>query len=200
MKPKLQPLIRYSVVALAALLSLPAASPPSDTTSLALDTEESAFLALLNDYRAQHGVGPLQISVALENSSRWMSNDMATKNYASHTDSLGRDPHSRMVAFHYTHSTWGENIAAGAPDAQRTLNDLATACDPDTSGHCTYNHRKNMLNPSFKAIGIGRAYKAGSAYGGWYWTTDFGGEVDQTIGSAQGFTTGSEATALRRRR
>ena len=31
-----------------------------------------------------------------------------------------------------------------------------------------------MLGANYTAIGIGRAYTAGSPYG-WYWTTDFGG-------------------------
>ena len=31
-------------------------------------------------------------------------------------------------------------------------------------------------------LGIGRVYNASSTYR-WYWTTDFGGYVDQTIGS-----------------
>jgi hypothetical protein len=37
-----------------------------------------------------------------------------------------------------------------------------------------------MLNPSFVVIGIGRAFNSNSTYG-WYWTTDFGGFLDQTI-------------------
>lgn len=188
MKPKLNNFIRYSVVALAALSWLPAAPTPAipGDSPQALDNQELAFLTLINDLRAQHGAGPLQVSVALENSSRWMSNDMATKNYASHTDSLGRDPHTRIVAFHYTYSPWGENIAGGFADAPNTLHDLEAACDPDASGRCTYGHLKNMLNPSYKVIGIGRAHKAGSAYGGWFWTTDFGGKVDQTVETVTG--------------
>jgi uncharacterized protein YkwD len=143
-----------------------------------LDSEESAFLTLINNYRAQNGVGPLQISAALENSSKWMSGDMAAKNYFSHTDSLGRDPGTRLAAFGYTFFPWGENLAAGYSDAQATLDQWINACDPDGSGACSFGHRRNMLNPSFQAIGIGRAFGSGSTYG-WYWTTDFGGPVDR---------------------
>ncbi|HVW85910.1 MAG TPA: CAP domain-containing protein, partial [Bryobacteraceae bacterium] len=152
----------------------PAPPPGGGGGTTALDSEESAFLTLINNYRAQNGAGPLKVSPTLENSSTWMSNDMASKNYVSHTDSLGRDPGSRLAAFGYTYSPWGENIAAGYSDAQSVLSQWMNACDPDASGTCTYAHRKNMLNPSFAAIGIGRAYGAGSSYG-WYWTTDFGG-------------------------
>jgi uncharacterized protein YkwD len=146
-----------------------------------LDSEELTFLTLLNTYRAQNGAGPLQVSIALENSSTWMSNDMASKNYFSHTDSLGRDPFTRMAAFGYSYATAeGENIAAGNSDAQNTLTQWQTACDPDSSGACTFAHRQNMLNPSYVVIGIGRAFGANSTYG-WYWTTDFGGFLDATL-------------------
>jgi uncharacterized protein YkwD/chitodextrinase len=158
----------------------PGPSPdPSGTPSL--DSEESAFLTLINNYRAQNGAGPLQVSATLESSSKWMSNDMAAKNYVSHGDSLGRSAGARLAAFGYTYSPWGENIAAGFSDAQSALNGWINACDPDASGNCTYAHRSNMLNKSFVAIGIGRAYGASSGYG-WYWTTDFGGYLDKPIG------------------
>src|ERR1043166_5604000 len=147
-----------------------------------LDSEQSAFVTLINTYRAQNGAGPLQVSVALQQSSQWMSGDLAAKNYFSHTDSLGRDPFTRMSAFGYTHYPEGENIAAGYSDAQNTFTQWQTACDPDSTGACTYAHRQNMLNPGYKVFGIGRAYNASSTYR-WYWTTDFGGFVDQTIGS-----------------
>ena len=152
-----------------------------NATSIATpDSEGWTFLTLINNFRAQNGAGPLQVSMALENSSQWMSNDMAAKNYVSHTDSLGRTAGVRLAAFGYPYSSWGENIAAGFSDAQSTFNQWATACDPDSSGNCTFAHRQNMLNPSFVVIGIGRAFNGNSTYG-WYWTTDFGGVLDATI-------------------
>jgi uncharacterized protein YkwD/chitodextrinase len=155
-------------------------STPTPGGTPTVDSEEWNFLTLINNYRAQNGAGPLQVSVDLENSSQWMSNDMATNNYASHTDSLGRDPGTRLAAFGYTYTPWGENIAGGYSDAQDTFTQWMYACDPDTSGNCTYAHRKNMLYAGFNVIGIARSYSSSSAYG-WYWVTDFGGYVDQTI-------------------
>jgi uncharacterized protein YkwD len=169
-------MIAYALLALAASLSLPAVAHADG----GMDTEESAFLTLINNYRAQHGASPLEVSAALENSAHWMSNDMAAKDYTRHTDSLGRDVRTRLKAFHYGYSPGAENIAGGTADAENTLRRWETACDPDASGACTYAHRINILNASFKVIGIGRAYSATSTYG-WYWTTDFGGVTDQTI-------------------
>ena len=159
------------------LFSLALSTPSYSQT---LDSEELSFLTLINNYRAQNGAGALQVSVALQNSSTWMSTDMATKNYFSHTDSLGRDPFTRMKAFGYSYLPAGENIAAGYSDAQNTFNLWVNACDPDSSGACTYAHRQNMLNRSYVVMGIGRAYNSASTYH-WYWTTDFGGYLDQTI-------------------
>lgn len=152
-------------------------TPPGNSSP---DSEEWGFLTLINNFRAQNGSGPLQVSVTLESSSRWMSNDLSSKNYFSHTDSLGRSAGARIQAFGYPYFPWGENIAAGYSDAQNAFNQWLNACDADANGQCTYAHRVNMLNGSFKVIGIARAYGPSSTYG-WYWTTDFGGVVDQVI-------------------
>jgi uncharacterized protein YkwD len=149
------------------------------------DSEGWAFLTLINNYRAQNGVGKLQVSATLQGAAQWMSADMAAKNYVNHTDSLGRSSGFRLYDFGYFYSPWGENIAGGYSDAQSMFTGFQTACDPDATGACTYAHRKNMLNPSFQAIGIGRAYGSNSSFG-WYWTTDFGGVVDQVVAPPTG--------------
>ena len=136
-----------------------------------LDAEEQAFLKLINDYRTANGLGTLQVSIALTNSSQWMSNDMATKNYFGHTDSSGRDPFTRMRNFGYDYNTWmGENLAAGYSDAVSTFNQWKTSPP----------HNENMLNPNYKVIGIGRVVNLG-AYYSYYWTTDLGGFVDAVL-------------------
>lgn len=156
-------------LALAAAAMAPAQSAPP------LDSEQALFLTLINQFRMQNGAGPLQVSVTLQNASQWMSADMAAKGYFSHTDSLGRDPFRRMADFGYPYSPAGENLAAGYSGAQDTFNQWQ-----GSSGH-----RANMLNPGYRVIGIGRVYNASSPYR-WYWTTDFGGYVDQVIGTDPG--------------
>ncbi len=138
------------------------------TTGPVLDREESAFCRTLNTYRAQHGLGPLQVSVALTAAAKWDTIDMTQKNYFSHTDSLGRSPFQRMVIFGYPFSTTeGENIAAGN----------ATAAATFSQWKASSGHNQNMLNSAYKVIGISRTYSAQATYG-WYWTTDFGGVKD----------------------
>jgi uncharacterized protein YkwD len=129
------------------------------------DTEEQAMLAQINAYRAQRGVPVLTMAPALSKAAKWLSADMAAKSYFDHTDSLGRSFSRRIAAFGYAGLTKGENIAGGT-------NGSAAAIFAQWKGSAP--HRKNMLLPSFKAIGVGRAYRAGSLLG-WYWTTTFGG-------------------------
>lgn len=130
----------------------------------ALDAEETAFLGLINAYRARHGLGALSPSPTLDAAALWMSEDMAASGDLSHTDDQGRDPFQRMADFGYSmDTTAGENIACGNSSAQGTF----------TQWEDSPPHNANMLNASYQVIGIGRA--ASKTGCGWYWTTDFGG-------------------------
>jgi uncharacterized protein YkwD len=147
----------------------PATSTPtaSDCTAdPSLDSEERAFLTLINDYRAQNGRSALAISHTLTKSSQWKSNDMGAKGYFAHDDQR-RTWVARVRDCGYGGSSIGENIAAGYSTAQAVF--TAWKNSPD--------HNANMLGSGYHAIGIGRAYVAGSPYG-WYWTTDFGSVAD----------------------
>lgn len=164
-----------SLAACGLLLCLVLAATTRAQSWPTLESEEQAFLDLINGYRQENGLEPFLVSAALTNSSKWMSADMAQKNYFSHTDSLGRNPFVRMADFSYNYNTWmGENIAAGFELAAYTF--LQFKNSP--------SHNHSMLNPDYRVIGIGRAYGGNSAYE-WYWTIDFGGYVDQTITSNQ---------------
>jgi uncharacterized protein YkwD len=132
----------------------------------ALDSEEQSFLVIINDYRAQNGLGPLALNDTLNNVARWMANDLATNNYFSHTDSLGRDPFLRMDQMGYDYNTWrGENLVAGTETAPYAFQ----------MWHDSPGHNENMLGAHYTVIGIARVYSATSNYG-WYWATEFGGE------------------------
>ena len=164
--PKLKSALALALLALA--VGSPAAASAADPV---LDSEEKAFCTKINQYRAQNGRAALRVSVSLTIASEWMSNDMATKDYFSHTDSLGRTFSTRLGAFGYSYNTYkGENIAAG----------YATGAQTFEQWRASSAHDANMLNASYKVIGIGRAYTATSAYK-WYWTADFGGYLDRTI-------------------
>lgn len=149
---------------------------------MTVDSQEAAFLTLINNYRAQNGLGALTLSTNLNRSASWLAIDMANKNYFSHSDSLGRSPASRAIDCGYPMGA-GENIAAG------TVWD--TAQEAFDAWRNSAGHNANMLNASYKQIGIARYYGSGSTYG-WYWVTDFGTVNDGTSGS--GGSTGGGAT------
>jgi uncharacterized protein YkwD len=88
---------------------------------------------------------------------------MAAKDYFGHTDSRGRNGGQRLAAFGYAWRGWGENIAAG----YRTWHGAIVGWENSPG------HRANLLNPSFREVGLGRAYDASSRYGS-YWVADFG--------------------------
>ncbi len=158
------------VLAAAVALPAPAAHAGSNcSVNSDIDAEEQTFLGLINGYRGDRGLGPLALSATLTKAAAWKSQDMANNSYFAHDDiGLGRTFIDRLRDCGYTANTWlGENIAAGNASGQEAFEQWRNSA----------GHNANMLNADFNAIGIGRAYSADTAYG-WYWTTDFGGEVD----------------------
>jgi uncharacterized protein YkwD len=155
-------------------------------SDMSFDSEEQAFLSLINNYRAQNGVPALTVSTNLNRSASWLAQDMATKAYFSHTDSAGRSVGTRVANCDGKGAN-GENIAAG------TVKD--TAAEAFEMWRNSAGHNANMLNASYKQIGIARYYAASSPYT-WYWVTDFSTSTDGSSssgGSSGGSTGGSTA-------
>ena len=164
LKPALL-LALFATLALGALVSLGTRTTGADP---ALDSEEQAFLALVNEYRAQNGRAPLITDCRLNASADWFANDMAIDNYwaSNHFDNEDppRSPGERAAAFGFD-APVGENLAAGFTTAAAVFQAWT-----ESSGHDS-----NMLG-NYAVIGIGRAYHP-DAYFGWYWVTDFGSYV-----------------------
>jgi uncharacterized protein YkwD len=140
----------------------------ADSSTACLDSEEQAFLQLINNYRAQNGLGALVAVQTLGAAADFHSLDMATNNYFSHTLFDGTTWSQNMTKFGYPTGGWrGENLAAGYSTAQGVLDGWKAS-----SGH-----NGTMLTPGARAIGIGRAYNETSTYR-WYWTADFGDIID----------------------
>ncbi|MFE9634072.1 CAP domain-containing protein [Streptomyces sp. NPDC006463] len=121
---------------------------------------ESAVLALVNKERAAAGCGPLTTNAKLSAAARSYSDTMARSGVMSHTGPDGSTMTSRVEAAGYGWSRLGENIARGQSDADAVMN--AWMNSP--------GHKANILNCSFKEIGIG-VHKGD---GGPWWTQDFG--------------------------
>jgi uncharacterized protein YkwD len=153
-------------------------APPPAPTPPSADPPNAAFeddvLARINQHRATGAtcgsttyaaVAPLPMNASLRAAARGHSQDMATQNYFSHTSLDGRTFNDRITAAGYTGGgPRGENIGAGygSPAA-------AVAGWMSSAGHC-----ENIMKATFRAVGVGYSYRAGSQYGH-YWTLTFGG-------------------------
>jgi len=158
-----------AVAAFASLLVVGQAHVRGQTPLLSED--EAALLALINDYRSEHGLPTLKVSPTLSAAARWMSEDMAEHDRMNHTDSLGRSPSERLAAFGYTQaSLWGEIIRAGSGTPQGAFEGWRSSP----------GHNAVMLTDGFVVAGVGKAYNPQSLYG-WFWTVDFGDYDDSGV-------------------
>ncbi|MFG2616630.1 sigma-70 family RNA polymerase sigma factor [Streptomyces sp. NPDC048507] len=117
-------------------------------------------IALVNSERAAAGCGPLKEDAQLRSAAQGHSDDMAGRDFFAHTNPDGADPGTRTTAAGYRWSTYGENIARGQQ----------TAADVMDSWMKSPGHRANILNCSFKDIGVG----IHNGSGGPWWTQNFG--------------------------
>lgn len=130
-------------------------STPSDTVT--------QVVALVNKERAANGCGALTEDPQLEKAAQGHSDDMAARNFFDHTNPDGADPGQRITAAGYRWSTYGENIAQGQPTPQAVMESWMNSP----------GHRANILNCSFKDIGVG----VHNGSGGPWWTQDFGAKL-----------------------
>ncbi|MCC3769714.1 sigma-70 family RNA polymerase sigma factor [Streptomyces sp. UNOC14_S4] len=116
--------------------------------------------ALVNAERAKAGCSPVTENGTLDRAAQGHSDDMAARNFFDHTNPDGKGPGDRITAAGYRWSTYGENIAYGQQDPASVM---------DSWMHSD-GHRRNILNCSFKEIGVG----VNHAPGGPRWTQVFG--------------------------
>lgn len=148
-------------VVLAALPGHASAASPPEVPGLS--PQERQAVALVNQYRADHGLRPLRLRSPLMEVAGWMSRDMARNDRFSHEDSAGRDPFERMTAMGYGAGRWrGENLAAGNADAVNTVRQWRESP----------THDANLLTAEYSMVGIAR--EPGVGRYDWYWSLEFG--------------------------
>lgn len=161
-----------STLMAAMLLTVGPATTPRDAAAAGvscIDGEEMATVNMINDYRAQNGLPPVWITQTLSDAAEHHSASMAANGYFSHDlTAEGITWSQNMTNYGYSYSTWrGENLAGGQSSAGEVVG--AWQVSP--------THNSVMLGAEFTAVGIGLVYVDAATYG-WYWTTDFGGYVD----------------------
>ncbi|MFI6007243.1 sigma-70 family RNA polymerase sigma factor [Streptomyces sp. NPDC051243] len=120
-------------------------------------------VALVNKERSAAGCGPLAEDSLLNKAAQGHSEDMAARGFFDHTNPDGEDPGQRITAAGYRWSTYGENIAMGQQTPEAVMESWMNSP----------GHRENILNCSFKDIGVG--IHKGS--GGPWWTQNFGAKL-----------------------
>lgn len=118
---------------------------------------EAEVIRLVNEIRAENGLQPLTANWELSRVARYKSQDMLDKGYFAHNSPTYGTPFQMIKAFGLSFRTAGENIAKGYATPQAVVNGWM-----NSSGH-----RANILNSSYKQIGVGYVAK------GNYWTQMF---------------------------
>ncbi|MDO4813259.1 MAG: SafA/ExsA family spore coat assembly protein [Eubacteriales bacterium] len=118
---------------------------------------EQEVIRLTNIERAKYGLSPLTEDWELSRVARYKSQDMHDRRYFDHNSPTYGTPFQMMKAFGLTYRSAGENIAMGYRTPQAVV----------TGWMNSSGHRANILNSSYKKIGVG--YVAN----GNYWTQQF---------------------------
>ncbi|KAJ3123542.1 hypothetical protein HK098_001845 [Nowakowskiella sp. JEL0407] len=150
----------------------------TNSTSFLSVSETSRLLYLVNDLRAEYGARPLKIDARFTAVAQDQSKYQASACVLSHYGANGEGLATRVKMITGLFNLYlGENVAAGY-----TSVDAAFYGWKNSPGHF-----RNMVNPSFNAVGFGFAYNYGCGFVR-YWTQDFAG-VPFIIAPAQPTTT-----------
>lgn len=120
------------------------ANPVNQNPSIGSDAMQQEMLGYINAERSKNNAPALVLDQKLSEGAAMKSKDMAQNNYFSHTSPTYGSPFDMMKSLGITYRTAGENIAKhtsvkGAHDAFMN----------------SAGHRANILNSSFKRIGLG---------------------------------------------
>ncbi|MGW1768134.1 CAP domain-containing protein [Streptomyces sp. NPDC002073] len=137
-----------------------AAAPAAPAVSAKAAAYAKKVIALANAERARAGCAPLRTDKRLMAAAQAHANDMAKRNYYSHTSPEGRSAGDRMTKAGYRWMRWGENIYKSPRTPSKAM-----AGWMDSPGH-----RANILDCRFKDIGVGVNLKSN----GPWWVQNFG--------------------------
>jgi uncharacterized protein YkwD len=131
----------------------------------------SATLCLLNRQRALHGLRRLRAQRSLAHAATNYARLMVHKHFFDHVSPAGSTMAQRIGRTAYLHHTraWslGENLAWGADSA-------STPAQIVNAWMHSAPHRRNILDPSFKEIGVGIALGAPTGQSGATYVNEFG--------------------------
>ncbi|HEX9942839.1 MAG TPA: CAP domain-containing protein [Thermoanaerobaculia bacterium] len=129
-----------------------------------LDRVRAEMLARVNEARKKAGVPPLRSNARLDQAAQRHAEDMLARNYFAHRSPEGKSVRERARAAGYDWRAIGENVAEGQFSVDEVM---------DTWLHSP-GHRRNLLDPDFKELGVGLALgRSGRTYRA-VWAQAFG--------------------------
>ena len=123
-------------------------------------TQAQEVLAQCNAQRQANGIAALSLDPELTKAANIRAQEIAT--LFSHTRPDGRKCFTVLDQIGYSYWSAGENIAAGYGNSSAVMNGWMNSP----------GHRSNILNASFKRLGVGYVYIPNSEYG-YYWVQIF---------------------------
>jgi uncharacterized protein YkwD len=112
-----------------------------------LDRVRAEMLARVNDVRKKAGAQPLRSNSKLDLAAQRHAEDMLTRNYFAHASPEKKTVRERATAAGYDWQRIGENIAEGQFSVDEVMDTWMNSP----------GHRKNILEPGFKELGVGLA-------------------------------------------
>ncbi|MFD7321603.1 CAP domain-containing protein [Streptomyces sp. NPDC059875] len=138
-----------------------AAAPAAEAPAVGkADQYVDRVVSLANAEREKAGCSPLHSHSRLQQAAQAHADDMAARDYYEHISPEGRDAGDRIRAAGYASSGWAENIHRGPKSPAEAMEDWMNSD----------GHRRNILNCSFKDIGVGVTL---TENGPW-WVQNFG--------------------------
>jgi len=137
---------------------------PAQAASAAITNR---MITAINQERARYNLKPVIANTRLNTAAQKHSADMAYNDFFSHTGLDGSSPFTRMKREGYFFSYAMENIAAGYGTPESVVKGWMNSP----------GHRRNLLSPYVKEVGVGYVYvsnDAGHVRYYRYWTLDGG--------------------------
>ncbi len=131
--------------------------PPDTSVDSSVSDYEKKVVELVNEIRKDYGLSELKLNTKLCAVAKAKSQDMKDNNYFSHTSPTYGSPFDMIKSFGISYRTAGENIAMGYRTPEEVVDGWMNS----------EGHRANILNGSFKEIGMGHVAN------GNYWTQMF---------------------------
>jgi uncharacterized protein YkwD len=145
-------LVTLAVTAAPAAASAACKGADASPATASPATIRSATLCLLNVERRRHHLPPLRSSTDLRRMARSFAKEMVSEHFFDHTAPNGTTFRQRVKRSRYVKRarrySAGENIGTGTPD-------MATPRQMVDAWMHSPGHRRNILDPKFRDIGIG---------------------------------------------